>query len=630
MNGIKYAQDQLNWLFNNYCLNATENCTGGDTDTNTPCAIQDILTIAYQSELGDKIRALIDGDISGHDDDHSKADYALCHHLAYYTSKDKELIDRIFRQSKLYRSKWDEIHSGDGRTYGQMTIDKAIADTKNVYKESFNSTGVVGWPQPKPLITRTQSQPYPIDALPDIVRNAVNEVLDYVQAPIAMIVSSAIAALSLAIQAFVNVARDDKLIGPVSLFLGVIAESGERKTTCDNVFTGPIRDFVKQKEIELGAKIKETEAYIKAWKAEFDGLEMAIKSASKKGNPTDDLCIKTAKLQSREPKPIKVPKLLLNDATPEALAFSLAHDWPSSGLISSEGASVLGSHGMGKDSIMRNLGLMNTLWDGGEFNIDRKTSQSYVLRDARLTVSLQVQESALRAFFDRDEGLSRGMGFLARFLISWPESTQGTRLYKEPPQEMSALRTFNDRIVEILNVDYPMDEEGRLRPTILTLSPEAKKTWVQFYNYVESRLKPNGELSTVRDVASKIADNAVRLAALFRVFNGTGVVVGESDIRSAGRIVEWHLSESRRLFDELALPVELANATKLDTWLIGYCKRENVNSIGRRKAQQLGPVRNKDALNEALEVLKELSRAQLVIHSNKKIIYINPKLLSGN
>lgn len=38
--------------------------------------------------------------------------------------------------------------------------------------------------------------------------------------------------------------------------------------------------------------------------------------------------------------------------------------WPSGGVISSEAGSVFGGHGMGSDSVMRNLAALNQLWDG--------------------------------------------------------------------------------------------------------------------------------------------------------------------------------------------------------------------------------------------------------------------------
>jgi len=37
------------------------------------------------------------------------------------------VMDAAMRQTRLYRPKWDEIHDGDGSTYGQLTISRAIA-----------------------------------------------------------------------------------------------------------------------------------------------------------------------------------------------------------------------------------------------------------------------------------------------------------------------------------------------------------------------------------------------------------------------------------------------------------------------------------------------------------------------
>ena len=117
----------------------------------------------------------------------------------------------------------------------------------------------------------------------------------------------------------------------------------------------------------------------------------------------------------------------------EALAFGLGKQWPSGGVVTAEGGSFFGSHGMGKDSVMRNLSLLNQLWDGISLTIDRRTTESYIVKGARLTMGLQVQAAALREFFDRSGALARGIGFLARFLLAWPESTQGSRPFTEAP-----------------------------------------------------------------------------------------------------------------------------------------------------------------------------------------------------
>jgi primase-polymerase (primpol)-like protein len=52
------------------------------------------------------------------------ADAALCSLLAYHTQADKSRIDRLFRLSGLYRSKWDRPTAGS--TYGSLTIQAVL------------------------------------------------------------------------------------------------------------------------------------------------------------------------------------------------------------------------------------------------------------------------------------------------------------------------------------------------------------------------------------------------------------------------------------------------------------------------------------------------------------------------
>ncbi|MDA3876378.1 MAG: DUF3987 domain-containing protein, partial [Halothiobacillus sp.] len=85
--------------------------------------------------------------------------------------------------------------------------------------------------------------PFPVHSLPPLLRDAVIEVQKNSQAPSALVVASALSAISLACQGAVNVLRPGDLLSPTSLYLLTIAESGERKTSVDAYFTKPIRDF---------------------------------------------------------------------------------------------------------------------------------------------------------------------------------------------------------------------------------------------------------------------------------------------------------------------------------------------------------------------------------------------------
>lgn len=491
------------------------------------------------------------------------------------------------------------------------------------------SVDPAGWPDPQPLTARIDPEPYPVEALPDGTRAAVKEVAGFVQAPFPLVASSALGALSLAAQARADVKRADRLQGPAALFMLAIADSGERKTTCDRYFTEAIRTYEAEQAELAKPELQRHAAAFAAWNAEREGIVSAIKDAGKKRKPADKLSADLAELETEKPEPPRIPRLIYGDTTPEALTWGLAKHWPSAGIVSSEAAAIFGSHGMGRESIMRNLGILNQLWDGTPQSFDRRTSESYTVRGARLTVALQVQEATLREFFGRSGALARGSGFLARFLIAWPESTQGQRMFTEAPASWPALAAFNRRIGAILAEAPSMDDDGGLTPPVIGFTPEARRDWKEFHDAVESELRGGGELHDVRDVASKAADNAARLAALFHAFAGDGGAIGADVFGGAARIVAWHLNEARRFFGELALPAELADAARLDSWLIEQCRREQAQEVPRREAQRCGPIRDAARLSAALRVLAELDRAREGTDGKRRPIRVNPALLTG-
>lgn len=80
-----------------------------------------------KSKQGSEFQALWSGDTSRHGDDDSSADLALCNILAFWCGRDPSRMDELFRQSGLFRDKWNR------EDYRTWTIDKAIVHVRNVY-----------------------------------------------------------------------------------------------------------------------------------------------------------------------------------------------------------------------------------------------------------------------------------------------------------------------------------------------------------------------------------------------------------------------------------------------------------------------------------------------------------------
>ena len=87
---------------------------------------QELIEKAMNSKNGAKFTALWNGDFSGYES-HSEGDLALCCLLAFWTGGDYDKIDRLFRQSGLYREKWER------ENYRSKTINKALENTTEFY-----------------------------------------------------------------------------------------------------------------------------------------------------------------------------------------------------------------------------------------------------------------------------------------------------------------------------------------------------------------------------------------------------------------------------------------------------------------------------------------------------------------
>ena len=105
--------------------------TSGSTDGGSDLTDAELIERAKNAENGEKFRQLWNGNTIAYSS-HSEADLALCGLLAFWTGGDRSRIDSLFRDSGLYRSKWDEDRGA--KTYGERTIEKALSGTTEHYE----------------------------------------------------------------------------------------------------------------------------------------------------------------------------------------------------------------------------------------------------------------------------------------------------------------------------------------------------------------------------------------------------------------------------------------------------------------------------------------------------------------
>src|SRR5262252_1936518 len=95
---------------------------------------------------------------------------------------------------------------------------------------------------PRPLMRELPpADPYPVDALGDVLAPAARAIHDRVQASLAICGQSVLAAATLVTQAHADVELPMGHAKPVSTYLVTVAATGERKSAVDCEALGPVR-----------------------------------------------------------------------------------------------------------------------------------------------------------------------------------------------------------------------------------------------------------------------------------------------------------------------------------------------------------------------------------------------------
>ena len=473
--------------------------------------------------------------------------------------------------------------------------------------------------------------PFPIDRVPSLMRGAILEAsaLAGVQTPLAA--GLAFAAAAVACQGHIKVRSPANLVSPLSMYFLHVAKSGDRKSTVEKLFLVGLREFQKFHDQRLQGASEQFDEALAVWQTEHSALAQCLSTAIRRERNTEVIKERLRCHEAQRPKAAKMPKLFFSETSPEALLHKLSNDWSSAMLQSSEASMLLAGRAT------RNLGALNVLWDGQDVEVDRRTGASFTVRDAKLSASLMVQPGVMQKFLAKGNGHARDVGFLARCLICAPESVQGTRFVSATDQHKTEFLNQFAHVTRALLGDY-FSDAGVLcdAPQMLRFQPGAAEAWRRFYNYVEGALAPGARYSDIPDFASKIPENAVRLAAIFHAIEGkAGDLIDEATTESAVSVCSWYVEEFKRLLGEPQQLSEVhANAQMLEAWLQNLfvrCGSANYH-ISYSRIRTFGPnrLREKRALEDALDQLCRESKICIGMQNRQRFVVLNLQYFGMN
>lgn len=211
---------------------------------------------------------------------------------------------------------------------------------------------------------------------------------------------------------------------------------------------------------------------------------------------------------------------------------------------------------------------MNGAWDGSTQHLDRKGEGKAVIKWLRLTMNIAVQPQTFEKYEAAKGEFGRDNGFFARQNWARVYAAYGERFIDSPePLQWPKVKQFKSRILELLEKTAKLHEQPVEVLPLLKMSREAANEWMNFYNYIENEQGVGGRFEMVKDAASKAAENAARLAALFHLYEGNEGDITLDSMISVVYISQWYLEQFVDIFATRKIPESLLNAEKIDQYL---------------------------------------------------------------
>lgn len=379
----------------------------------------------------------------------------------------------------------------------------------------------------------TTSINFPFDKLPNlhemplpIFRAATEEVTRLLKTPPKMAIYSALAVCAGAAQMLADVEKPAGGIVGMNLYVLQEGKSGERKTTVDNFFARSIHAFETSREEVHTTAVALHSAHLNVWKAKNRVLLKKLAEAEDRDEDTtaiEDRLIAHSLAAPVEPAKIK---LIFDDTTMAALKNGL-NQFRSSMILSSDSKKLL------INLLIANDADFNKLWSCEKIPVNRINRPSYTIDDARLTISLMIQIDVLTKIMRGRGEEALESGLFARFIFSHDESTQGERIIDITEDSTPAIDAFNKRTEELMVLTEPAALNKSFKRSTLKFSKEAAQAWILYFNDVETNIKAGGRYQNAGDHASKLADNAARVAGVLHTFEGHTGEIGMSATLSA-------------------------------------------------------------------------------------------------
>ncbi|WDL17315.1 MULTISPECIES: DUF3987 domain-containing protein [Xanthomonas] len=341
----------------------------------------------------------------------------------------------------------------------------------------------------------------PLDALPDLLYNAACEIGQLTEAPAEVLLSDAIAAVSLAVCPRYDVRSYDGRTMPTSIFTAALAGSGIGKGQSMAQFFKSFKEDTKEK--------------------------LRLELATGQPAQTND-------------------ELILEEVTLPALMDRLHGIGKSCSIQFEEGERFI--------QTMLNLGnILTPLWSGDPPVRRLVKGHSRTAMDARLCIGFRIQPKLFYEDLLKDGGRTYKQGLWARFLLACHDPERFPT-----PQPLMTSRAggsgHNDRLQAVLKKFVAQAQQcpSETPRTLVALSKDAAVRMRMLKEDIKDCCPKHYD--AIKPSVNRAWENTLRLAAVFHVVCEEEGEISQEMVERAWTIMEWSLTQHYMVFVEAARP----------------------------------------------------------------------------
>ena len=439
-------------------------------------------------------------------------------------------------------------------------------------------------------------EPFPMDALPEVVRRYVEEASDSLGCDPAFVAAPLLVVLAAAIGDFCVIKLKATWKEPSILWVAVIAPSASQKTPAINLALAPLHPINRR-------GFRDHEKVMQEFERDMLLYEGDLADWKRTGRKNDDP-------PPEKPQRPECKRYIVSDITMEALADRLSSNPHGLLVFVDELAGWVGSFDAYRSGSNKDESAWLAIHSGSPLTVDRKTGKptTYIERP---TVSIigGIQPGVFASLFGGKDGKQKSeCGMTQRLLICEPPLKAKT-WRPDAIIDTETEKAIFEVVKKLVELSPSIGPDGERVPHSIDLDRDAKATWERFFN--EHAHETHNSTGAIRAHWGKLEAYAARLAlvlhlAEFEFDDNAPTKINVRSMAAGIRVARWFGGEAQRIYAKVLGVDGEVDTEQRD--LIAWIERKGGSATVRDSTR--GPVeyKGKGGADKAEAALNDLAQ----------------------